>query len=65
MTQRRSPGLSSLPRRDHVEFTARSRGTATVGGMKMQLVTLFGLAAYLVWTTTFAGMLTGLIPTGS
>jgi hypothetical protein len=65
VTRCRFPGLSSLPRRDHVEFTARSRGAATVAGMKMQLVTLFGLAAYLVWTTTFAGMLAGLIPTGS
>jgi hypothetical protein len=35
-----------------------------VGDMKLQLVTLFGLAAYLVWTTTFAGMLAGIIPTG-
>ena len=25
------------------------------GAMKLQLVTLFGLAAYLVWTTAFAG----------
>lgn len=32
--------------------------------MKMQLATLFGLTAYLIWTTTFAGMLAGVIPSG-
>ncbi len=32
--------------------------------MKMQMATLFGLAAYLLWTTAFAGMLAGVIPTG-
>ena len=57
--------MSSLPIRDHTGFTARSRSAVIVSGMKMQLVTLFGLAAYLVWTTTFAGMLAGLIPAGT
>lgn len=32
--------------------------------MKMQIATLFGLAAYLVWATTFAGILAGVIPSG-
>jgi len=32
--------------------------------MRMQLAMLFGLAAYLVWTTTFAGVLAGVIPAG-
>jgi hypothetical protein len=56
--------LRILPCGAHVEFTVRSRSAAIVGVMKMQLVTLFGLAAYLVWTTTFTGMLAGIIPTG-
>jgi hypothetical protein len=30
--------------------------------MKLQLVTLFGLATYLVWTTAFAGALGGVSP---
>jgi len=30
--------------------------------MKLQLVTLFGLAAYLVWTTTFATVVAGISP---
>ncbi len=30
--------------------------------MRIQLVTLFGLATYLVWTTTFAGALAGVVP---
>jgi hypothetical protein len=30
--------------------------------MKLQLVALFGLATYLVWTTAFAGAMTGLMP---
>jgi hypothetical protein len=30
--------------------------------MKLQIVTLAGLAAYMVWTTTFAGILAGVIP---
>ncbi len=30
--------------------------------MKLQLVTLFGLATYLVWATTFAGALAGVTP---
>lgn len=29
--------------------------------MKMQIVTLFGLAAYFVYATTFAGLLAGLV----
>ncbi len=32
------------------------------GAMKLQLVTLFGLATYLVWTTAFAGALAGQPP---
>jgi hypothetical protein len=30
--------------------------------MRLQLVTLFGLAAYMVWTTAFAGALADLTP---
>ncbi len=30
--------------------------------MKLQLVTLFGLAFYLLWATTFAGALAGVLP---
>ena len=45
-------------------FTVWPPVVAIVMGMKMQLVTLFGLAAYLVWTTTFAAMLAGIIPAG-
>jgi len=32
--------------------------------MRMQLAVFFGLAVYLVWTTTFAGLLAGVIPPG-
>lgn len=32
--------------------------------MKMQLATMFGLAAYLVVSSAFAGVLAGVIPTG-
>ena len=28
----------------------------------MQMVALFGLAAYIIWTSTFAGMLAGVVP---
>jgi len=28
----------------------------------MQMVALFGLTAYMIWTSTFAGMLVGVIP---
>ena len=28
--------------------------------MKTQMVALFGLAAYMVWTSTFAGLMLGL-----
>ena len=37
---------------------------ADAGAMRMQLAVLFGLAAYLIWTTTFAGLLVGVIPPG-
>jgi hypothetical protein len=30
--------------------------------MKMQMVALFGLAAYVIWTSTFAGVLAGVLP---
>jgi hypothetical protein len=30
--------------------------------MKMQMIALFGLAAYLVWSSTFAGMMLGVVP---
>ena len=30
--------------------------------MKLQMLTLFGLAAYMVWTTTFAGLVAGFMP---
>jgi hypothetical protein len=56
--------LGILSCRAHGEFTVWSRSVVIVVGMKLQLVTLFGLAAYLVGTTTFTGMLAGIIPTG-
>ena len=40
----------------------RSRTTASVRGMKLQMVALFGLAAYMIWTSTFAGMMVGVVP---
>ena len=30
--------------------------------MKLQMIALFGLAAYLVWSSTFAGMMLGVVP---
>ena len=33
----------------------------SVGAMKMQMVALFGLAAYFVYATTFAGLLAGVL----
>jgi hypothetical protein len=30
--------------------------------MRIQMVTLFALAAYFVWATTFAGALAGAVP---
>jgi len=30
--------------------------------MKLQMVALFGLTAYIIWTSTFAGILAGVLP---
>lgn len=40
----------------------RSCAPASVGVMKMQMVALFGLAAYMIWTSTFAGLMLGVVP---
>ena len=39
-----------------------SRTPANVGAMKTQMVALFGLAAYMIWTSTFAGLMIGFVP---
>lgn len=40
-----------------------SRAPASVGTMKTQMVALFGLAAYMIWSSTFAGLMLGFVPT--
>lgn len=48
----------------HVGATVRSRGGGSVGGMKMQLTALFAMAAYFVYSTTLAGIITGMLDVG-
>ena len=44
--------------------TERSRGGGSVGGMRMQLTALFAMAAYFVYSTTLAGIITGMLDLG-
>ena len=45
----------------HVGATEWSGGGGRVGGMRMQLTALFAMAAYFVYSTTLAGIITGML----
>lgn len=59
----RGQGLGEASTTGHVAFTSPSSGPGSVGDMKMQLAALFGMAAYLVLCSSFAGVLAGVLPT--
>jgi hypothetical protein len=46
-----------MPRRVH----QRDKDPGEPGAMKIQLTALFGLAGYLVWTTSLAGITANLV----
>ena len=55
------PGCASFV---HAGVIERPRGGGSVGGMRMQLTALFAMAAYFVYSTTLAGIITGMLDVG-
>jgi len=46
-----------------VLFTGSTRRFVRLGAMKLQLVALFTLAAYIILTSAFTGLMLGVVPT--